>query len=142
MGTRVEMRGFDELERKLAKLATSLPEARQQKILSDAGEIVAEEARMLAPVRFGNLRDSIAVSTEVLGGAFKMDGGLSLGSLQVLIGPSKGGNPDGFYGHFVEFGTVSMPAQPFMRPAFDHTEGQLRSRIAGDVRSAVRKAVR
>lgn len=42
----------------------------------------------------------------------------------VFIGPTLGAAAaaDGYYSHFVEFGTASQPAQPYMRPAFDETK--------------------
>lgn len=36
---------------------------------------------------------------------------------------------DGWYGHFIEFGTVNMAPQPFMRPAYETTKGQMISII-------------
>lgn len=143
MKTTVRIDGLENLDRKLAKLAKALPETVQKAALAEGGEIIASEARLLVPVDSGNLRDSITVSDERLGGAFKMDSGLGSRSVQVFIGPrTRGGRPDGFYGHMVEFGTVKMAAQPFMRPAFDSTEGQVRSRIASELQMQVSKAIK
>lgn len=143
MKVKFETRGFRELDRKLAKIAKSLPKAKQLEILADAGEIIAEEARQLVPVDDGILRESISVSDDTLGGAFKMDATLRGKGAVVYIGPrTRSGPPDGFYGHMVEYGTVHMSAQPFMRPAFDRTQGQVLSRIAGDVAAEIRRAGR
>jgi HK97 gp10 family phage protein len=42
----------------------------------------------------------------------------------VLVGPRAGGRKkyDGWFGHFLEFGTRNAPAFPFMRPAFNQTK--------------------
>lgn len=46
---------------------------------------------------------------------------------------------DGFYAHMVERGTKFTSAQPFMRPAFDKMQAQVRKSIADDVVMAIRK---
>ena len=140
MKTGVELRGFQELDRKMERAAKALPESKQREILADAGEIVADEMRVLVPVDEGDLRGSIRVSVdEVRRGAFGLGRFTSRDQFEVLIGPSRGGSPDGFHAHFVELGTVNMPAQPFIRPAFDNTQGQVRQRIASGVTSAISK---
>lgn len=134
---RVEATGYRELEVKLNRLTNSVPEHLQKQVLHDAAKIVADEARRLVPIDSGNLRDSITVSETAFGGAFKMNMALESAGLKVFIGPSTGGSPDGFYGHMVEFGTVHMTAQPFMRPAFDHTRAEVQKRLGDDLRAAV-----
>lgn len=52
----------------------------------------------------GQLRDSVTMTVSAA-----PDHALA------AIGPG----PEGFYGRFLEFGTVRMAARPFMRPAFD-----------------------
>lgn len=144
MKTNTKLEGFRELQQRLVGMAKAMSrKAPQKKALADAAEIIADEARMLVPVDSGNLRDSITVSDVRLGGAFKMDSTLGADGVQVFVGPrTGGGSPDGFYGHMVEFGTVKMAAQPFMRPAFDHTQGQVRSRLANELEKQVYKAAK
>lgn len=142
MRAKVKMEGFSELNRKLANMAKALPKSTQIEVLTEAGEIIADEARILVPVDSGTLRDSISVSDVRLGGAFSMDRTLGDGA-QVFIGPrTRSGPPDGYYGHFLEFGTVKMAAQPFMRPAFDNTHGQVVSRIASELQMRVAKVAK
>lgn len=55
----------------------------------------------------------------------------------VLVGPNVtrgggtfgGARTDGYYAHFVEFGTVNNRAQPFMRPAFQSTKAAVLKRL-------------
>ena len=51
----------------------------------------------------------------------------------VFIGPvlQKSGRAgvDGYYAHFVEYGTVHSPAKPYMRPAFVEQEGNVLQRM-------------
>lgn len=65
---------------------------------------IEADAKALAPVDTGNLRNSI--SSEVTG-----DG--RFGAITAEIGPTAE------YGIYQEFGTSRMAAQPFLGPAFD-----------------------
>lgn len=71
-----------------------------------AGEI-AQDAKRLAPVRTGRLRESIHVSE------------VSDSHAIIEANPRNPGNDpeDQPYAGFVERGTSDTPAQPFMRPA-------------------------
>ena len=75
-----------------------------------------------APVDTGNLRDSIAAR-------FEKDG------LGADVGPTR---PKGSHAHFLEFGTVKMPARPFITPAAE----EQRDKYLNDVRAAVRGAIK
>ena len=97
-------------------------------------EPIAEEARRLVPVESGDLRDSIAVSTEVAG--------YGAASRTVYVGPLRaGGSSDVFYAHFIEFGTATQRAQPFLAPAvFKYRElvfEVLGVKIGGDMVGAI-----
>lgn len=68
---------------------------------------IEREAKNLAPVDTGNLKNSIGHSDLRIG---------TSGQLVAEIGPTAN------YGIFLELGTSRMPAQPFMGPAADkHT---------------------
>lgn len=67
-------------------------------MLERMGSAVAEEARRLAPVRTGQLRDSIGYTIRQ-----------SDKTVQI--------HADVRWAYFVEFGTRSMAARPFLRPA-------------------------
>lgn len=74
-----------------------------------------------APVDSGNLRDSIAAR-------YDKDG------LGAEVGPTR---PKGSHAHFLEFGTVKMPAQPFITPSAE----EQREKYLNDVRKAVKGAI-
>ena len=88
--------------------------------------VVADDAKARAPVLkdpddrriAGALRKSVRVmNVQVKSGTVK--GGVAAGG-KVTVG--RGGNKadgDAFYAHFLEYGTVNMVPQPFMRPAID-----------------------
>lgn len=73
-------------------------------------EPVAEEARRLVPQDSGDLHDTIGIANELAD--FGTSGpGVYVGVLRA------GGDRHVFYGHFIEFGTVTQRAQPFLAPA-------------------------
>lgn len=107
--------GFDRLDRQMAKMASGIPQDRQRDVLHRGGQLIVDEAKRLAPVRTGALRDSIRVTDDREGLLY---GKLSGTGMSVYIGPV-GSVDDGdvYYARFQEFGTINMRAHPFMRPA-------------------------
>lgn len=62
-------------------------------------------------------------------------------SKSVWIGPALGkgiGKVDGYYAHFVEFGTRHSSAVPYMRPAFDNNQNIVVSRLEMAVRRHIK----
>jgi len=103
------------------------------------GGVIADEARMRAPRRTGNLAASIVVTTKL---KFKTDQrNESPEEMRVYIGPAVGrsAGADGFYGHMVEFGTIHMAAQPFLRPAFDAAGNRAMGLVAKAVAGEIKK---
>ena len=139
--SQVQLSGFRELDRKLARMAKALPKQEQERILEAGAEIVAEEMRVLVSVDEGDLKGSIQVTVgRRTFGQFSLARFLGADAITVQVGPTRGGEPDGYHAHFVELGTLNMPAQPFIRPAFDNTEGQATQRIASEVTQAIARA--
>lgn len=135
MRNSVQIDGFEKLDRKMRKLADAATARVKQRALDAGGEIIAGEARALVPVDSGQLRESIAVGERAVGFAASRSGD----DLAVFVGPH---SRDGFYGQFLEFGTVNMAARPWLRPAYDNSEGEVRSVMADILRGAVRDSVR
>lgn len=108
--------GFDRLDRKLAQFSSGLGDDVVRKALRSGAQLIADEAKRLAPVDTGLLRDSIAVSDERDHRLYARQG--ENGTLSVFVGPI-GSTDDGpvRYARFVEFGTRRHEGQPFMRPA-------------------------
>lgn len=100
----------------VAKLAADLGQVASGSVGAGAALVVRKtaanverDAKILAPVDTGNLRNSI--STDVTG-----DGRHR--SVSAEIGPTAD------YGIYLERGTSHMPPHPFMGPAFDrHADG-------------------
>lgn len=127
--------GWRDLDRKLAALSRGVPADRQRAALHAGGEIIAEEARRLAPFLTGELRDSIIVADER---DARIYGKLNLPAMSVFIGPA-GSTEDGdvYYAKFQEFGWLDHPGSPFMRPAIaskrPEAERLVLSMLADDV---------
>lgn len=83
--------------------------------------VVRNRARQLAPERTGLLKSTIGARR------LKKDSYPGMEwwfvSVKAASSKNKGGPKDPYYWRFVEFGTVNMPAQPFLFPAFDKEMG-------------------
>lgn len=84
------------IPRKLSGLAARVAAANRQ-----TADRVADRAKQNVPRATGALHDSIRV----------------IKSSRSTNGRVRVGNRNVFYAHMVEFGTVKMPAQPFLVPA-------------------------
>lgn len=81
-----------------------------------------------------HLKDHIGIST-----VSRVDGvRIHEDAAAVAVGPTKGF----FYGFFLEFGTVKMPPQPFVRPAFDAEQGTAMSRLRGFIWNRLKGSTR
>lgn len=126
-----KLSGFDELERALVE---EFPKATSKNILRRTGiaamKRIESRAKELAPKQEGALAASIATkpvkAKRISSSRFAAQTGVT-----IATGPTSR-KPDGPGGNaaWQEFGTVKMPANPFMRPAAD-AEGQA---VIGDVR--------
>ena len=98
----------------LLKKLRKLPEKVQKKVLVGAvragAKPIIKEARRIVPKRTGNLAKSIGVNKRRSKGTI----------VHFSVSPRRGGKYDGYYGHFVEFGTKKMAPRPFMRTAFEN----------------------
>lgn len=126
----------------LAKRLNELPKAVSLRVQREAARAAAEpmraEAAALAPrdpeVEGTTLADSIVIGT-ISQRRLNRQG---RSEVVVEVGPSR--KPaDAFYGYFQEYGTVHHAAQPFMRPAFDHTSRQSLNILLSRLWAAVRK---
>ena len=103
--------GIDEALDAVRRVVRPVNDERIGENAAAALEPVAEDARRLVPVESGDLRDTIRVSVEYSGEGYT-DGRM------VVVGPLAAGDARHvFYAHFLEFGTITMRAQPFFGPA-------------------------
>ena len=101
--------GLRELDKALNRLPLKARAPIMRRALMRAMEPVKQAAIAQAPILTGNLRTNIVKRTSIpkAGNSFTAEARVSVLS-------------DAFYGMFHEFGTVKLPARPFMRPAVDN----------------------
>lgn len=126
--TAFKTQGFDRADRQLAQLGRGVPDQVKRDILHEGGQLIADEARRLAPYLTGALHDSILVVDANDG---RIYGKVNAAGLSVYVGPV-GSVDDGdvYYARFQEFGTRNMPAHPYMRPAVTTMRPQAEKLIA------------
>ena len=108
---------LSELRAVASRVATSGPRigAAASGILRKTALDIEADAKALAPVDTGALRNSISTSIE---------GDGRFGAMAAEIGPTVD------YGIYQEYGTSVMAAQPYMGPAFDRRIGGYTSALA------------
>ena len=123
-----QIRGGLQLETKLRALPQKIARRDGGNALKRGAELIAEEARRLAPVSDRNeehLRDNIVVSLlRASKGAAR----------RVVIGFNKAVS---FRAHFTEYGTYRSKPSPFMRPALDGKGAEAIERIGEELWNAV-----
>ena len=113
--------GIEELARALNALPTAVRRRALYKVLRTAAEPMRSRAAELAPIDPTTPRDlkeniGISATTRIGSTAGGRWDPADDRQAAVAVGPTKGY----YYGLFLEYGTVRMSAQPFMRPAFDY----------------------
>lgn len=116
-----QLDGVDEALNNLKSITSALSRSNLQDDALHAVEPIAEDARSLAPVDEGDLRDSIEAKV------------FEDGTVGVVIGDWKG--------HFFEFGTVKMRATPMLLPSFDKNEGLVIETFGNRVGARIEGAV-
>lgn len=132
MVEKVGIRGLDELKKTFLALPAELGEKVVRGGLRAAAKPIRDEARANAPVlkkpdprrKPGVVQKAISVRKSKQDKYGVYVGIKPLGAKQIKSFKQGGGksseNPDDpFYWIFSEFGTVNMPADPFMRPAYE-----------------------
>ncbi len=141
----IEVRGDEVLGRRLRAIGRSAEIAVRQAIAESAIEVEREAKlsirrnprRGAAYVRYAPERRGRASAP---GDAPATDtGALARNITHVIDADGLGASVEARAAHsrFLEFGTTSMPARPFLRPAFERQIGPSMKRIADALRSAI-----
>ena len=112
MSESFKLTGLKELEAALSQMPKATARATALRALRQGGEPIARAARRLAPVKYGDLVESIDVGT-TLARSQQADTG-AVAPVEVHVGP--GQHPQAIT---QEFGTFKEPAQPFVTPAWE-----------------------
>ena len=102
---KIELKGAKELEAVLKELPNNLARNGLRGGVRAAAKLLQKSAKDNAPVDDGDLRDGIIIKEDRRAPE----------SVSMQVGTRKGIR----HAHLVEFGTVHMKPQPFLRPAFD-----------------------
>lgn len=123
MAVEVKFEGMDELIKAVEALGQKGSRI-ENEALREAGTYLAEEMKKEAPVRTGELRDSIEVSNVKT----------KQGQKYVEIGPNKDTN---WRAKFIEFGTVKMRANSFM----SRTYGKNKDKVQEIIRQKLKEGL-
>ena len=143
MKVSVKMRGVEEIMRKLDKIDNAHKDKALPDALADGGVVLIEEAKRLVPVDSGDLSDSLHVGgyTELTPEFRK------IGIYGALPGPKGSGRQVGVlvgstlpYAPLVELGTEHSNAQPFLRPAADSQENEIRDAVDDALQAMIDEA--
>jgi HK97 gp10 family phage protein len=142
MSVKVKIEGLKEVKAALRELPDATAKRIMRRVLIDAGQMIAETARQLAPVAGGDLRDSIAVGTTLSKSQRKKHRKGGKDDVEVFVGPAvpDGGNSPVPQAILQEFGTSHHPAQPFLRPAWDQHKRAVLDGIKDAMWTKIRKA--
>lgn len=125
------------MERKLAAVKGATAKNKMRKVLREAGEPIARDARGRAPRDEGDLAESIDVSPVLNKSQRRESPKGSFADVEMHIGPS--GLVQGITR---EFGTYSSPATPFMRPSWIGREIKTLDDIGARIWAEVSKKAR
>lgn len=131
----VKISGIPAIQKKFEALPGRMQKKLLRSAMTKAARIVAADAKARVPVRTGALRKSIRVAGLAGGkaaGLTARGGGKAapVGKRVRALEP---------YAHIIEKGRKGQKAQPFLRPALDAKELQVRALIADDVSRAVQE---
>jgi HK97 gp10 family phage protein len=125
---KINVSGEKELLRMFKSLAPKEMKTATRKAIRVSAKEVLADAKALVPTDTGTLESALTVRV-----ATKL-GRNRIGS-RVITKDVFDEEP--FYGHFVEFGTVRMPAQPYLRPALYRNEDEMRQIFTRELRIAI-----
>lgn len=126
-----------------------------RKAIGRAAVVIRDDARRRAPVDTGNLRDNIIAvrkrkSPQGTEGYFvevrrkrRKYANTRANRRKGRVGKTYENLGEAYYGMFVELGTAKMPAQPFLRPAFESKKAEavetFRVELAKGIEQAAKK---
>jgi len=143
----IEIQGFNLLRAKIKQLPDKVKRSELLKVLRVVAEPTVKAARGTVPVskkphlqsgkrtrkliQPGNLKKSIG---KIVAKRNKVDAVL-------VVGPRVKGKHDGWYGAFVEGGTINQKPNPFMNRAYKQTKGKVTADAEAKVSAYVQKQI-
>lgn len=153
----IQIEGLKELEKALKELPLEIQKRPLRSAVSAGAKEIADEAISKAPVgQTGNLKKSLyryrsrrlsAIGKETfLVGVRKgkgIYGNTNLNRRLNRVGKTYKTQGEAYYWRFLEFGTSKMPAQPFLRPAYENAKERavqiIKERLGKAIEAQARK---
>ena len=123
-----DIKGLKDLAKNSDKLKKSFASSTLRTALRNAAAPVRRKARANVPVDEGDLKRAIAINAKV---DKKGEGYADVGFRKEMA----------FYGGFVELGTSRQQAQPYLRPALDESEGEIKEAFIAAMNKTIGKAL-
>lgn len=141
----MSLSGFRELAAALRELGPRVAKNALRRSVSSGAAVIRDAAKSNAPEDTGKLKRAIGIKRS------KDARGEMSAKYQVFVRQAKNGSIgqknvkaygkfDAFYARWIEFGTSKMPAQPFLRPAFESQKENAVESIKEKLTDGVQKA--
>ena len=117
-----------EVATKEGKRANRRAAVNMSKVMKDVAPVSTDANRSPASIKYGRLRDNIRVRLAKSRQQTAIVYNITVGRA--------------FWGFFQEFGTKKMPANPFMRSAFDSSVGKARADQIDELKKGVERAAK
>lgn len=125
MASEMKVEGIEDLMSRLNSLGERIATRTENKALREGAEVLQEGISKRAP------RDTEALAEHIVKSGVKQS---EVGKY-IEVGPDS----KHFYGLFHEFGTVKMPAHPFMGPALEEDSKEVMNAMAEVLRKELAK---
>lgn len=133
----VKVEGLVELEQNLLKLPEDLAKRALGIAARRAMEFLRKRIAASAPVLTGRLQKGIKMRSKFVGDG--VHGGTIIVSIGLQLSPKEA---SAFYGRFLEFGTIKMKAEPFMKPTFDAGAPEVLEHFGKELEKAIEAVAR
>jgi len=122
---RMTLKGMPELTKALKRIGENIDDVLEEAVMAGA-EVAREDASRRAPKRTGKL--SRRIIAKIADQSHQM--------VASYVGPDE----TVYYGKFVELGTKKTKAKPFLRPAFDENNKEIRKAVRNVLKSALKRS--
>ena len=133
----IETKGIPELLKAFENFGDKMQQTIARKAVREASKLMLLPAKMMAPKATGMMSGDIGIQFNTKEWKSReRNVGLGGGIIEYKVGLSK---LTAWRGKWIEFGTVKMGARPFMRPAFEQTEGAMLDKIQSVLNAEIEK---
>ncbi len=133
--------GFAEMAKKLREFGPKVGRKHLRAATSKGAAVIRKKARELAPKDTGEMAKDIQIKRERTEGDHIASHSVFVrsGRKSRLSGKKRNVDKDSWYWFQQEFGNVKMPAQPFMRPAFESEKENAVDEIGAELDKRIQK---